>query len=728
MKKKKLIIPFLAVVGVFSSLCGCQENDDLDIENGWDNNKHPESDVEVDTLAGIDVSMYHLARIFPGLVDTLTEKHIEKELHLDLSKPFVTRREYGFSTRFVDKLAANALPQPIYSTGLYAGAGELVKIVIPESDVFGLTVQIGIHTDDLSSVASYFREPIAFTRKTLHSGTNYVRFPLGGYIWIIREPNAIGKKDIELNFSGVYEAPDYVLNETDPAEWQSKIMATTVPWAELRGRHLAISIDVQRLQKEISENPAFAQQLDDLLSRWDKFMELYWLSKGISPEADKNSDRMPYFPERVVFDAQLLKNLACHIDNIQAVMMLRTSQFYKEMASLSNIKSTDMMTFFNALNSKYQLASIDLKWLKAMNYLPVYRNAEQNYLSGDCGKVAGCEMELDKYLLPAYSFAAADSAKSLSNAMYQESRVPEDVLRLALLSQLGKYDVLRDKSEYSSINSLLADFRRGNIMSTAESSMFRMFCDRYRENLTPLYDNWGISLADADREYATKYKLPDRQIWKIKPVDKNNAFAHATAFDKSKFRYRHNRNLWEAYATDATYENNNEDTEYTDERYSHLVQHLFDGDKSTYWASYLGKNDNKLGGQPSKLELPYYIVIDMKEAKRIDGLYFVNGSRKYVSKFIVQTTSSSNINLEDAGVQWHNIATLKQTFASPYNEQFLELSHTVTTRYLRIVITELNLNQTVFATWDDEDKEKAKNLNSLRYQQFAEFGTFYYKK
>lgn len=725
---KKYIIPILAVAGMFTSLVSCQEDYDLDIENGWDNNKHPESDVDVDTLAGIDVSMYHQARIFPGLVDTLTEKHIEKALHLDLSKPFVTRREYGFSTKFVDKQAANALPQPIYSTGLYAGAGELVKIFIPESDVFGLTVQVGIHTDDLSSVSSYFREPIAFTRKTLHSGTNYVRFPLGGYIWIVREPNAVGKKDVTLNISGAYEAPDYVLGETDPAVWQSKILTTTVPWAELRGKNIAVSIDVQRLRKEISENPAFAQQLDDLLSRWDNFMELYWLSKGLAPEADKDSDRMPYFPERVVFDAQLIKNLACHSDNIQAIMMLRTSQFYKEMASLSSIKATDMMTFFNALDTKYQLNSRDVSWQTAMNHLSVYRNAEQNYLSGDCDKIAGCELGIDKYLLPAYGFAAADSAKTLSDAYYQESRVPEDVLRTALLSQLGKYDALKDKSEYSSINSVLAGFRRGNIMSRDESSMFRLICDQYKENLTPLYDSWGISLADADREYATRYPLPDRQIWKIRPIDKNSPFGGAGSFNKSKFRYRHNRSEWEAYATDATYKNDNEDTEYSDERYAHLVQHLFDGDKTTYWASYLGKKDNKLGGQPCKLELPYYIVIDMKDAKKIDGLYFVNGKGKYVSKFTVQTNSETGINIDDANVEWHDIATLNQTFASPFNEQFIDLSQPVTTRYLRIVITELNLNQTTFDTWKDEDKDKANKLNSLRYQQFAEFGTYYYKR
>lgn len=719
-----IMITLIVSVAVMSS---CSETD-FDIENGWDNNRTDNTDVDIDTLVGIDASMYHQARIFPGLVDTLTECHIEATLHLDLSKPFTSPQEYGFGNKIIGSQLAKMAPQPIYSTGLYAGAGELVKITIPDENVFGLTVQVGIHTDDLSNVASYFREPIAYTRKTLHSGTNYVRFPLGGYIWIVRDPNAVGTKDLTINFSGVYSAPDFIKDETAPAEWLDKVMNTTVPWMELRSKYLAISIDLQRIKSYISGNPDFVNELNSLLGRWDSFMELFYLSKGISPEADNKSDRMPYFPERVVFDAQLADNLAYHVNNTQAVMMLKTSQFYNEMVAYDNIKSTEILTFFRALNQKYILKSYDAKWSSAINLLPVYRNAEQSIYDGVQNNIASCGISLDEFLLTAYSFAAADSAKIFSDATVGESVIPSDVLRLIALSQLGKYDILKDKAEYSSLNYVFALFRKSGIFSTDDTYMFRVLCDAYQENLSPFFDNWGIELSDANRSYAMKYKLPSHELWKIYPADKNNAFAKVTVFDKASFRYRHNRDNWEAYATDATYTKNNEDIEYDRDEYKRIVANLFDGNKGSCWASYLAKKDNSLGGQPSTLELPYYIVIDLKENQDIDGLYFANGSNKLVSSFIIQTTSATGFALDDTNVQWSTIAELKQTFASPRNEQFIDLSQRINTRYLRIVITELNLNSTVIDTWKEADQEKAKKLNSLRHQQFAEFGTFYYKK
>lgn len=726
MKRYFLYTLMFLVLGS-SILSSCSETD-FDIENGWDENRTDNSDVDVDTLVGIDASMYHQARIFPGLVDTLTERHIETTIHLDLSKPFVTTQDYGFTNKVVGTQLAQFMPQPIYSTGLYAGAGELVKIVIPEENVFGLTVQVGIHTDDLSKVTSYFREPIVYTRKTLHSGTNYIRFPLGGYIWILRDLNAIGSKDLALSFSGVYAAPDFIKDETDPDKWLDMVKNTTVPWLELRSKYLAISIDLLRIKSHISENQNFAYEINDLLNKWDNFMELYYQSKGISAEAEKDSDRMPYFPERIVFDAQLVDNLAYHINNIQAIMMLKTAQFYNEMVNYGNIKSTDILTLYTALNQKYLLTSMDSKWESAISRLPLYRNAEQNIHTGAYDHIADCGIELDEYLLPSYSFAAVDSTKSLSDAKSGKTTIPSHILRLAALSQLGKYDLFKDRTEYSSLNSIFASFRKSGILSRDETYMFHALCDAYKENLTPFYDYWGIELNDADREYAARYPLPSRQIWKICPVDKNNIFANADLYDESSFRYRHNRSNWEAFATEATYQKNNEDIEYDRDEWKKTVDNLFDGNKDTYWASYLGKNDNALGGQPSTLELPYYIVIDLKENRDIDGFYFANGSSKWVSSFVIQTTSGSGFALDDKNVQWTDIAGLKQTFASPRNEQFINLPQRINVRYIRIVISELNLNSTVIDTWEDEDQERAKRLNSLRFQQFSEFGTFYYKK
>ena len=107
------------------------------------------------------------------------------------------------------------------------------------NDVKGLTVQIGIHSRDLSSLvgSSYLeRDPKVVTSMALFKGKNEIRNPYGGYIWIKRSGDASDTGIVPLKVQGAYLAPDYVVGETEAAEWGEKIKTTTVPWIELRGK------------------------------------------------------------------------------------------------------------------------------------------------------------------------------------------------------------------------------------------------------------------------------------------------------------------------------------------------------------------------------------------------------------------------------------------------------------------------------------------------------------
>ena len=172
---------------------------------------------------GIDVSHYDKARTFPGLVDTLTERRLdEATLAIDMSLPAVDKSKVGLAYT----------PLAVYSTGLYAGAGEKVTIVLDE-DVKGLTVQIGIHNTDLSSLTDTYlgRDPKIVTSMPLFQGSNEIRNPYGGYIWIKRNGDAI-QRNVSLKVQGVYAAPDFVSGETGSKkdEWMNAIRETTVPW------------------------------------------------------------------------------------------------------------------------------------------------------------------------------------------------------------------------------------------------------------------------------------------------------------------------------------------------------------------------------------------------------------------------------------------------------------------------------------------------------------------
>ena len=244
-------------------LAGCEASD-FDFDDGWDVNRADSSAVTVDTIQGIDVSMYEKARLFPGLVDTLTEHRIADTLvELDLSRTYAGMEDLCLKRlSFADKEEA---PQPIYSTGLYAGTGELVTIYVPEG-VWGLTVQIGMQTEDLTNNNAGLREPIVYIQKALYPGKNTVRSSLGGYIWILRDRNTQGLSGTEIKFCGVYAAPDFIVGETDKAEWEKKIRTTTVPWLDIRGKHVTFSVERSRMEMYLTADPAFAGKMEQAVS------------------------------------------------------------------------------------------------------------------------------------------------------------------------------------------------------------------------------------------------------------------------------------------------------------------------------------------------------------------------------------------------------------------------------------------------------------------------------
>lgn len=75
-------------------------------------------------------------------MDTLKEKRLDEAIvNIDLSRNSVAS----------DKVNLKVVAPAIYSTGLYAGAGEKITLTL-DDDVKGLIVQIGVHTRDLSSL------------------------------------------------------------------------------------------------------------------------------------------------------------------------------------------------------------------------------------------------------------------------------------------------------------------------------------------------------------------------------------------------------------------------------------------------------------------------------------------------------------------------------------------------------------------------------------------------
>lgn len=185
-------------------------------------------------------------------------------------------------------------------------------------------------------------------------------------------------------------------------------------------------------------------------------------------------------------------------------------------------------------------------------------------------------------------------------------------------------------------------------------------------------------------------------------------------YEADGYRYRTDRRNWEAQAYDKSYRQNiypgNTDGELT-----YGPARMFDGKKNTVWQS----DYSDEGNIP---ELPYYIVIDMKEKSSIDGFYIANGHGGFrIQHLIVQTTDHSDINISDSNVEWKDLVDLKEgtdDFKAAWrNERFFEFPDgTQSVRYLRLVIPDVSYVN-----------EQEKNQALGRRQALSEFGTFYYK-
>ena len=99
------------------------------------------------------------------------------------------------------------------------------------------------------------------------------------------------------------------------------------------------------------------------------------------------------------------------------------------------------------------------------------------------------------------------------------------------------------------------------------------------------YEHWGMSVSGSEREYASRYPLLDKQIWKINPLS-DDPFEDVGQYETSSFRYRVNRSAWKVAAWDSE-GRENEDKEYKSESDWKTADNLLDGNPYSYWSSYL---------------------------------------------------------------------------------------------------------------------------------------------
>lgn len=664
--KEKIFLILLTVWGVIA----CEDKDFEQIISATDDYTS-ETGGDYYEGGGIDVSHYDKARVFPGLVDTLTEKHIDEA---------VVNIDMAYRAVVADNVNLAAASPAIYSTGLYAGAGEKITILL-DDDVKGLAVQIGIQTRDLSSLSgiSYLeRDPQIVTSIPIFKGMNEIRNPYGGYIWIKRS-GAAGVGVVPLKIQGAYAAPDYELGETDVTEWSEKIEETTVPWVELRGKRIAFSVPVQYLKlKILAEGKNFATRLGQALTLWDDWIlcydEFYGLD-GAEPETFPKPD----FPVRAVMDVHLLTERYSYFSDTN-IELLRTEELIDMIADPEQVKTCASNTS-HIIGWLHQKMYVQTYWpsvapgaFKDMyrlmpNFYFLYKNGSgDNRQSWDiCSyTLSGSNktiMSTTQYNLDAdmfdklISWAKADSCKlySVEAKSFSQSKNDYWPAALAIYSAILSYkqeDTGKDGWKYFAyLNRFLMNQTQNYYVRLSMSeAMIACLTSYFERDFTPLFDHWGIEISDAARIEALKYKPVEKKIWEYNPVKDNVTpdFDGKVFYTQSgRTPFRHLRTGWTAVAYSGEGESlkaSNYGFTYSNKtKVYNTPYNLFDGDRKTMWSSYSDPyeqytDENGDVHYPYKMdnlyynaktpEFPYSIVVQPGEQGKIDidGVYLAFGN------------------------------------------------------------------------------------------------------
>ncbi|SFH46050.1 M60 family metallopeptidase [Pedobacter insulae] len=153
----------------------------------------------------------------------------------------------------------------MYSTGLYAVAGEYVEIDVPKhANVKELEVQIGAHSDRLNTWVAgkedWRRMPIITKKQKLETGKNRLASPFGGLIYINVKPKA-DSREIDVKISHAVEAPLFVLGKSSVSDWQNQLKNNKAPWGEMATENVILTLPDSVLQT--IKNP------EEVLKLWD---------------------------------------------------------------------------------------------------------------------------------------------------------------------------------------------------------------------------------------------------------------------------------------------------------------------------------------------------------------------------------------------------------------------------------------------------------------------------
>lgn len=503
----------VAIVG-FSA---CSTNFGNDFVNGTNDPGQSGSSITADTSRNyIDKSKYPQASVFPGMVNDTVTRVQNKLVEIDARLFPVSSAEYRISVA----------PVAIYSTGLYAPTGELIIIDVP-AGINGLYAQIGAHQDNLSAIDSPPRDVLIYTRKQLFPGRNYIRSPYGGMLWI-RSSNAVAEI-AQLKVTGAVETADFILGKTtDIVAWKNRLLASGVPWVELRSKRVVFTVPTNRLKDFVRRGILTDPVL--VMKTWDTiYEEDYYKWMGLSENAPELRHRYPTVPERGVADIMPSVGYA---HNGNPWVYKDDNYWMDEIVNINTMNRGASWGSYHEVGHNYQQGQV---WSfnglgETTNNLFVFKGAHRH----DPNQIA-----YHPQLQPQFTAAvAAASNYKKAGATHNPGHYSAGNPFYKITPFVQIFKKLRDPDNPSNtefgwgfMSYLYTKARNADFLSATDLDrrdfVYEALCEYGKRDFIDFFNAWGIGISDYSKEaMATKFPIKmETRLWEYQPLNNTGGTA-----------------------------------------------------------------------------------------------------------------------------------------------------------------------------------------------------------
>ncbi|WP_316746802.1 M60 family metallopeptidase [Pedobacter gandavensis] len=470
------------------------------IPDGYADDSGNVADGAIDTnMKWIDKTMYAKAKVFPGLVDP--------------AEPRVQNEKFTLDLNFTDQTAGNlritVAPEPQFSTGYYAAPGELIKIEVPVG-IEGLRVQIGGHTDNLSGKSPLLRDPVIYNRQQLYGGVNYVRNLYGGTIYFLA--NKAFPVPVEFIISNACVSPDFILGKTTDAEFRAKVIASKVPWLELRSKRVIFLVPRDKVLNRLSSATVpFYPTL--AISKWNEIFDLdYNAWMGLSDNAADEKDRSPQGAWRGALDIQITNGGA------HSGFPFMAQNTYGWFDSFTSVKALDVTTSGGSWGSLHEFGH-NCQQPSVWSWSTLGETSNNLFSFKYANRLAATNYGVLHSALPrlwpgALAWGATLLPKNFDGT---DPAISSPFTRLVPFVQF--FEIYG----YEAMTYLYTQARHAERLNGSDIAkhnfVYEKWSDYKKIDFAPFFDAWGIALSRAVKDkVAAKYPEMTDKTWEYNPL------------------------------------------------------------------------------------------------------------------------------------------------------------------------------------------------------------------